>query len=189
VSRVTFRSPPGAESAPQLPPELGGSIDAAATSAAVELFAAYRVTIAPASGADVKLPVPDLAALGVVRFTAPGLTGVAVLGTSTSTLRGSNTRSTSDRDWIAELANQYLGRFKLKLLRMGFELWSMTPVAVSGRLLATAVSQPNSAPICFRDAKGGSVAVWIDIEINGPLKITPPADAGEIPREGDIILF
>ena len=72
---------------------------------------------------------------------------------------------------------------------MGFELWSMTPVTVSGRLLATAVSQPDSPPILFRDAKGGSVAAWTEIEINGTLKVTPPPSDGEIPREGDVILF
>jgi hypothetical protein len=33
------------------------------------------------------------------------------------------------------------------------------------------------------------VAVWIEIDIDGPLKVTPPASDGEIPREGDVILF
>jgi hypothetical protein len=185
VSRLTF----GAEAAAQVPPGLESTIDATATSAAVELFAAYRVTIAPVTSPEVQLPIPDLSALGIVRFTAPGLVGTTLVGVSTGTLRRSNTRGTSDRDWVAELANQYIGRFKLKLLRLGFELWSMTPVTVSGRLLATAVSQPDFPPIAFRDAKGGSVAVWIDIAIDGPLKVTPPANEGEIPREGDIILF
>jgi hypothetical protein len=189
VSRLTFRPAPGSGGAPRIPPGLESAIDATATSAAVELFAAYRVTIAPVTGPEVQLPIPDLSALGIVRFTAPGLFGTTVLGVSNGTLRRSNTRGTSDRDWVAELANQYIGRFKLKLLRTGFELWSMTPVTVSGRLLATAVSQPDFAPIFFRDAKGGSVAVWIEIDIDGPLKVTPPASDGEIPREGDVILF
>lgn len=186
---MTFRSPPGPGAAPQVPAELESTIDATATSAAVELFAAYRVTLAPVTGSEVQLPIPDLSALGIVRFTASGLVGTTVLGVSTGTLRRSNTRGTSDRDWVAELANQYIGRFKLKLLRLGFELWSMTPVTVSGRLLATAVSQPDAPPIVFKDAKGGSVAVWIDIEVDGPLKVTPPGSEGEIPREGDVILF
>lgn len=160
-----------------------------ATTAAIELLAAYRVAITPVAAPDAHAPIPDLNALGVVRFTAPGLTGTAVLGASTSTLRRSNTRGTSDRDWVAELANQFIGRFKLKLLRGGFELWSMAPVAVSGRLLVTAVSQPDFAPIAFRDSEGGSLAVWIEIEISGPLKMTPPAAEGEIPREGEVILF
>jgi hypothetical protein len=165
-------------------------MDAAAANAAVELFAAYGVTLAHVTGTGVPLPVPDLAALGIARFSAPSLLGTAVVGASGATLRRSNARGTSDLDWIAELANQYIGRFKLKLLRAGFELWSMAPGRVTGRLLVTAVSQPQYSPIFFRDAKGGSVAVWIEIEITGPLKITPPATGeGEIPREGDVILF
>jgi hypothetical protein len=162
---------------------------AAATAAAVELFAAYRVTIAPVAGPDVHAPIPDLSALGIVRFTAPGLSGTAVLGASNSTLRRSNMRGTSDRDWVAELANQFIGRFKLKLLRAGFELWAMAPVAVSARLLATAVSQPDFVPFSFQDAKGGSVAVWIELDVNGTIKMTAAEGDGEIPAEGDVILF
>jgi hypothetical protein len=186
---MTFPPAAGTGATPEVPPGLQTTIDSTATSAAVELFSAYRVTLAPVTGSEVQLPIPDLSALGIVRFTASGLIGTTVLGVSTGTLRRSNTRGTSDRDWVAELANQYIGRFKLKLLRMGFELWSMTPVTVSGRLLATAVSQPDFTPIYLRDAKGGSVAVWIEMEINGPLKVTAPGSEGEIPREGDVILF
>jgi len=164
-------------------------MDTAAETAAIELFAASGITITPVSGSAVQLPVPDLAALGTVRFTAPDLTGTAVLGTSTNTLRRSSVRGTSDRDWIAELANQYLGRFKLKLLRAGFELWAMAPSRVTGRLLVTAVSQPEFTPLVFKDTKGGCVAVWIEFELNGPLKSKAPAGQEEIPKEGDLILF
>jgi hypothetical protein len=190
VINVAFGEPavPGA-AAPQLPAGLQSAMEAAATAAAVELFAAYRVTLTPVPRPDVHTPMSDLAALGIVRFTAPGMNGAALLGASTSTLRRSNMRGTSDRDWVAELANQFIGRFKLKLLRAGFELWSMAPVAVSARLLATAVSQPDFAPISFRDTQGGSIALWIEIEINGPVKMTAPAADGEIPHEGDVILF
>ena len=164
-------------------------MDTAAETAAVELFAASGIMLTPVAGPDVQLPIADLTALGTVRFSAPALTGTAVVGTSTATLRRTSVRGSSDRDWIAELANQYMGRFKLKLLRTGFELWSMAPIRVTGRLLVTAVSQPEFTPFLFRDPKGGSVAVWVELEITGPLKGTPPAPEGEIPREGDLILF
>ena len=187
--KLTVRSPPGGGPAPEIPARVQNLLDAAATDAAVELFAAHRVTIVRAPTPETHAPMADLAALGIVRFTAPTLTGTAVLGASTSTLRRSNGRASSDRDWVAELANQFVGRFKLKLLRAGFELWSMAPVTVSGRLLATAVSQPQYTPISFRDSRGGSIGIWIEIEPGGPLKITTPPAAGEIPNEGDIILF
>ena len=185
-----FSRSPGA--AAELPAEIQSAMCAAATAAAIELFAAYRVTITPIaaltdSGSHV--PLPDLAALGIVRFTASGLSGSAVLAASSGTLRRSNLRCTSERDWIAELANQFVGRFKLKLLRAGFELWSMAPLAVRSRLLVTAVSQPDFTPFTFRDAQGGSVAIWIELDVNGPVKLTTPAGEGELPREGDVILF
>lgn len=187
--KLTVRSVPGSGPAPEIPTRVQTLLDAAATDASVELFAAHRVTITQVPATDAHAPVANLAALGIARFTAPTLTGTAVVGVSSSTLRRSNGGATSDRDWVAELANQFVGRFKLKLLRAGFELWSMTPVTVSGRLLATAVSQPQFAAIEFQDSRGGSLGVWIEIEINGPLKITAPPAAGEIPSEGDVILF
>jgi len=164
-------------------------MEAAATAAAVELLAAYGVTIEPITGQQAWVPEAPLTALGVVRFTAPGLSGTATLGATATTLRRSNARGTSDRDWIAELANQFIGRFKLKLLRAGFELWSMAPVAIMGRLLVTAVSQPGFTPLAFRDTSGGALAVWIEVEISGPVKIEAPGTDAEIPREGDVILF
>jgi hypothetical protein len=187
VISVAFRPPPGSTIRP--PAGLKEKMEAAAIAAAQELLAAYRVSIQPVEGARGQAPAPALAALGVVRFTAPELSGTATLGTSATLLRRSNPVATSDRDWIAELANQFFGRFKLKLLRGGFELWSMAPVAVTGRLLATGISQPASAPFAFVDARGGAVALWIDVEINGEIRIEPPAGDSEIPHEGDVLLF
>ena len=176
-----FSATPGAN---PLPAGMEQTMDAAASSALTELLAAYLVNVERSTGLEA-----PLAALGVVRFTAPGLNGTATLGASTGTLRRSNPRGTSDRDWIAELANQFVGRFKLKLLRAGFELWTMTPVAITGRLLITAVSQPGIAPVAFRDVAGGALALWMEVEVNGPLKFTPPASDAAIPSEGDVILF
>ena len=65
----------------------------------------------------------------------------------------------------------------------------MAPVAVRGRLLATGVSQPQSVPLSFVDAAGGAVAIWVEIEINGEVRINAPANGTDIPREGDVILF
>ena len=69
-----------AGAANQVPPGLEAAMDAAATSALIELFAGYRVTVERSVG----LQAP-LAALGVVRFTAPGMTGTATLGVSAAT--------------------------------------------------------------------------------------------------------
>ena len=152
-------------------------MEAAAIAAAQELLSAYRVTIQPAAAPAAQGPGPAFAALGLVTFKASGMNGTATLGASAAILKRSNASGTPHSDWIAELANQFFGRFKLKLLRAGFELWSMAPVAVRGRLLATGVSQPQSVPLSFVDAAGGAVAIWVEIEINGEVRINAPATA------------
>jgi len=179
--------PPG--STAQAPAGLKEAMDAAAVAAALELLAAYRVTLQPAVGAQAQAPGPALAALGFVRFRASGLNGTATLGASAPMLKRSNASRTSHSDWIAELANQFFGRFKLKLLRAGFELWSMEPIANTGRLLVTGVTQPQSVPFAFVDAAGGAVALWIEIEVSGEVKINAPGGDAAIPNEGDVILF
>jgi hypothetical protein len=164
-------------------------MEAAAILAVQGLFATCGVRLQPMVGSPAKTPGRALAALGVVRFASPGLSGTATVGASAPILKRSNSGGTSHRDWIAELANQFFGRFKLKLLRGGFELWSMAPVAITGRLLATGVSQPESPPLAFVDAQGDAVLLWIEVEISGEVKVGTPASDGEIPSEGDIILF
>jgi hypothetical protein len=158
-------------------------MEAAAISSVIELLSAYGTTVRPTQA-----PGAQLAALGLVRFTAQGLSGTATLGASASILKRSNAAG-AGRDWIAELANQFVGRWKLKLLRAGFELWSMAPVAVKGRLLVTGVSQPEESPFTFADAQGGAIALWMDVEVTGEVgKLTSPAEP-ELPNEGDVILF
>jgi hypothetical protein len=163
-------------------------MEAAAVAVAPELMAAHRVAIRPRIESQDPAPVA-LAALGVVRFTAPGMSGTTILGASGKLLKRANAGGTSDRDWIAELANQFFGRFKLKLLRGGIGLWSMSPVAATGRLLATGVSQPETTPFAFVGPQGEAIAVWIEIEINGEVKIDTAVGKAEIPHEGDVILF
>jgi hypothetical protein len=157
-------------------------MEAAAIPAMLELLAAYGVTIQQAQAGG-----STLAALGVVRFTASGMRGTAIVGATPAMLKRSNKTGSSDCDWITELANQFFGRFKLKLLRSGFGLWSMAPVAVTGRLLATGVSQPQATPFRFADAEGRALTLWIEIEVTGEIKIE--TGGSEIPNEGDIILF
>ena len=67
--------------------------------------------------------------------------------------------------------------------------FSLAPVAVKGRLLVTGISQPESPPLAFVDGQGGTLAVWMDIEVTGEIGPTPPASEAEIPNEGDTLLF
>ena len=63
--KLTVRSPPGGGPAPEIPARVQNLLDAAATDAAVELFAAHRVTIVRAPTPETHAPMADLAALGI----------------------------------------------------------------------------------------------------------------------------
>ena len=184
--KVDFRSSPGGSSV-RAPSGLKEAMETAAVSSVLELMSSYGVAIQPVAGSH--LPGTGLAALGMVRFTATGLNGTATLGASATILKRTNSGNTPGRDWIAEMANQYVGRFKLKLLRAGFELWSLAPVAVKGRLLVTGISQPESPPLAFVDAQGGAIAVWMELEVTGEIRTKAPPSDEAIPSEGDTILF
>ena len=184
--KVDFRLAPGSNAPARIPAGFKEAMETAASSAVVELLSAYGVSLRPAPGPASGM---NLAALGLVKFAGSGLEGTATLGASSAILKRSNGGTGTDRDWIAEMANQYIGRFKLKLLRAGFELWSLAPVAVKGRLLVTGVSQPEAPPLAFVDPQGGSVAIWMELEVIADIKSKAPAGDPEIPREGDVILF
>src|SRR4051812_17107121 len=117
VIKVSFVSPSGGGSPLTVSTGPREAMEAAAISSVVELLNGYGILVQPSTQGP-----PPLAALGLVRFTAQGLSGTATLGASASILKRSNSAG-SGRDWIAELANQFVGRWKLKLLRGGFELW------------------------------------------------------------------
>jgi hypothetical protein len=189
VIRVAFSTPPGASSPVRPPKGLQEAMETAASTAVVELLAAYGVTIKPTASGTSPPAGAGLAALGLVSFTASGLSGTATLGASAAILKRTNAGNAPGRDWVAELANQFIGRFKLKLLRGGFELWSLAPVAVKGRLLVTGISQPESPPLSFVDTQGGAVSLWMDVDVTGEIKNKNAENDAEIPREGDVILF
>jgi hypothetical protein len=186
VIKVDFRPLPGAASPARPPKGVKEEMEAAALAAATELFLAYGVQLRQAAG-----PQPGLAALGLVKFAGDGVSGTATLGASVAILKRTNGGGNTMGDWIAELANQYIGRFKLKLLRNGFKLWSLAPVAVKGRLLVTGVTQPDSPPLTFADGQGGAVAIWMEMDVTGEIKSSPPSPPSDEPiaNEGDLLLF
>jgi hypothetical protein len=162
----------------------------ATAAAAAELFAEYHVLLA-AGDESAYRSAGDLAFLSVVSYMAAGVSGTQVLGATPSVLRRSNPCATSDRDWTGELANQLFGRVKLKLLRRGLEMWSASPAVVDGRHLVPVLSQPGFQPSFFTANRGECVAVWTELEVKGGVALLPEtaAPTGEIPAEGDLILF
>jgi hypothetical protein len=168
-----------------------GDVEQLFTSTAFEagmaLFLAYDVSLEP-TDIEAWRTNPELTLVSVIGFAGRGVSGSLVLGATQEPIERSKPSRASARDWIAELANQLLGRIKNKVLRQGIEFYAMPPAVVSGNHLAPVVSQPDFRPWVFA-TPGGVVCLWI--EVTAAAEITPDEAliGADIPAEGDMLLF
>jgi hypothetical protein len=160
--------------------------------AALELFASYGIqffVVQP--GANVTgLPVasPSVGLLGVCGFGGPTFTGHVILSASDGTLsRSNNTRSSRD-DWMAELANQFLGRIKNQLLRSGIHVQRVPPVVIKGVAVSFAETPAGGASLALAD---GQDWVLIRLDSQPSTDDAPPTEelAADVMREGEMVLF
>jgi hypothetical protein len=102
--------------------------------------------------------------------------------------RTNPTRGDSLKEWIAELANQLLGRIKTKLLRRSVTIHVSLPVVIRGKHLAR-VPSSELLPRIFA-SEGGMVYVWFDAEFAPSLDLSLVDDSvDESIGEGTGILF
>ena len=155
--------------------------------AGMSLFSAYDVSLEP-SDLDTFRRNSDVNLLSVIGFAGKEISGTLVLGATREPLARSKPNRASDRDWIAELANQLLGRIKNKILRRGIVFYAMPPAVVSGEHLAPVVSGADFRP-CVFTTPGGIVCLWIELHLAGDLQPDPSVAEDGIPDEGDLLLF
>lgn len=159
--------------------------------AGLDLFAAYGVRFAQIpfeeAAAGNRPPLPPVLFLGVCGFGGRAVTGHVILGATEGVLTRSNTtRSTSD-DWMAELANQFLGRIKNGLLRQGIQVHRVPPVVLKGAAVMLAHNQ-DEAPLELADGRD-RVLIWLDAEPStddAPAVLEPPTD---VLHEGEMVMF
>jgi CheY-specific phosphatase CheX len=124
----------------------------------------------------------------VVGFTGDQIRGSILLATTREPLgRTAPVNDTSFREWIAELANQLLGRIKNKLVRRGVVLHVSTPVVLRGVHL-TPLTRTDLKPIVF-DCDDGCVCVWLDAELVKGVDLTVIHEDAGVIVEGDGLLF
>ncbi|MBM4059497.1 MAG: chemotaxis protein CheX [Planctomycetes bacterium] len=151
------------------------------------LFKAYGVPIAeiaerPPRGAHAPL-------CAVIGFHGQILAGALMLAADLEPVRRTRpVPSTSDRDWIAELANQLLGRVKNKLLGHGIEVYATTPIVLRGERIAPLGGTSNVSGVLFEARDGGRIIAWVDYEVTDHAQFEK-AMATEVAREGDVVLF
>jgi hypothetical protein len=155
--------------------------------AGMALFQAYDVSLEPTDLEDYRKG-PELNLVSVIGFAGRGISGTLVLGATKEPLERSKPGRASERDWIAELANQLLGRIKNKVMRVGIEFYAMPPAVVSGNHLAPVTSHADFRPWVFA-TPGGIVCLWIEVAAAPELHPDVALMTADIPAEGDVLLF
>lgn len=202
-----MRGPRRREGTVQLPSDTGGTGNAPAAAppvgvardlredvltAALDLFASYgiRFLVAQAT-ADATGPAasaPPAGLLGVCGFGGSAFAGHVVFGASAGTLRRSNSTRSSCDDWMAELANQFLGRIKNQLLRNGIHVQRVPPVVIKGAAVAPANGPEDKSCLALAD---GQDWVFIRLDFQPSTDDASPAEepATDVMQEGDMVLF
>jgi hypothetical protein len=155
-----------------------------ASTACIELFEAYGVSLAPS---DVPWGQSDEALLsGVMGFVGEKVRGTCLLAGEYAPLAASSPVGGRLRDWVGELANQLAGRLKTKLLARNIEVALTTPIVLSGVRLQP-LPRGMLEPVVFTCA-AGVIMVWVEVEASGGVIMTserPKATSAE----GDILIF
>jgi hypothetical protein len=162
-------------------------IEATVSEACISLFEDYSLPLARMRVADVE-SATDFLYCGVVGFSGAQMRGSLLLATTREPLgRTSPTTDASFREWIAELANQLIGRVKNKLIARGVTLHLSTPIVLRGEHLAP-ITRTELVPCLFR-CEGGVVCVWFDAETAQGVDLNQVADTTGQISEGESMLF
>lgn len=164
------------------------TIEQVVNESCIQLFEDYSL---PLKRADIKaLDERDTELLycGVVGFSGEQMRGTMLLATSREPLgRTSPTNDASLREWIAELANQLLGRVKNKLIPRGVTLHLSTPIVLRGQHLAP-LPRSELVPFAF-SCDGGYVCVWFDAEVQPGIDLSSVSETDGLISEGESMLF
>lgn len=132
---------------------------------------------------------PPMVYGGVIEFVGKGLRGSVTLASSSEPLASTKpVPGAGDRDWLAELTNQLLGRIKNQLLLYAVEITFGTPVTLRGEHFAS-LERGKDPPLAFEGARG-FVRVWLEVTFARTFQMLDRPDpklAG--PAQGGIVLF
>ncbi|MES1204605.1 MAG: hypothetical protein ABUS79_01585 [Pseudomonadota bacterium] len=166
------------------------------TQSGLDLFSAYGIDFSAAADgvppldgtSDVVCPTY----LAFAGFGGPHLSGFVVLGVPERVLRRSNVTLSSLDDWMAELANQFLGRIKNSLWRQGIPISRIPPAIVSGGTGSLFLGRTDAPPVTLTD-HADSVWIWVksepSLESLEDLGAGQPRVERDVLAEGEMVLF
>src|SRR5262249_54026692 len=116
------------------------------------------------------------------------LCGSVVISANEAAIASSNpVGDGATRGWVAELANQLVGRFKNAMLRHGVEVAMSIPVVLTATQLRPL---PHTQIEPLRLALGaGQLTVWLEVEADAELVLAEPSEDSMIAAEGEAMLF
>jgi CheY-specific phosphatase CheX len=131
-----------------------------ASRACVELMHAYGVPLTLAAGWG---DSDETMFSGVMGFVGGSVRGSCLLAAPLSAIEAAAPKDAAARDWVGELANQLVGRLKVKLMQRGATIALSTPVALCGVKLSP-LPRTDVEPVVF-ESPSGKVMVWLEVEI------------------------
>jgi CheY-specific phosphatase CheX len=153
-----------------------------AGAACTELMDAYGVQLVRAQG----WPETDEVMLsGVMGFVGDSVRGTCLLAAPQATIEAAAPRSAVARDWVGELANQLVGRLKVKLMARGATIALSTPVVLKGVKLSP-LPRTDVAPVVF-ESRSGRVLVWLEVEIENDFQLGEQRQLAA--SEGELLVF
>ncbi len=159
--------------------------------AVVSLFEAYQQCAIYVEAPTVATAQP---LVSVVGFTGDQLRGSMAIITTEEVVRATSTSTLCDEvqtsDWLAELSNQLLGRFKNRIRRHGAVLNISTPVVMSGTELRLH-PQLKTSDTRYYETTAGPVSVILNVELDEQFTVREcsPSTAPNMISEGELMLF
>ena len=166
-------------------------IDTIVTSCARELFALHDTELLPA--AKVHEPHDYVTVIG---FYGEAMRGALGLGIDRRIVMrmleqyGESTKlPVSAEDFVAETANQLLGRVKNRLLGYGVDFGIALPMVLRGIEVQLARSTSEIWPYHFSSSSEGAVTVWFDARIGEGVELQRHEGTDTIACEGEVTMF
>ena len=147
-----------------------------------QLFADYALDLVDGEAAE----AAGESLVGVIGMVGEHLSATVAIAAGAAVLDATRQGvESSGADWIGELANQLIGRFKNELGRWGVATSIGTPVTVTGSAIGLRAG-PDLSRFVF-DSAHGPVHVWLKAEALRPFTLV--AQATECLGEGELCLF
>jgi CheY-specific phosphatase CheX len=162
--------------------EMTRAIQDLAGAACVELLKAYGVALTPSQS---WVESDELMFSGVMGFVGESVRGTCLLAAPQGTVEAAAPKQAGARDWVGELANQLVGRLKVKLMARGATIALSTPVVLRGVKLSP-LPRTDVEPVVF-DSAAGKVLVWVEVEIEDDFKLGE--ERALTASEGELLVF